>query len=218
MMQFFKNIVKSTPLYPHLSIWITKRAQKKEYIEWEKNGKPMPPPHIIKQQTLIEYARTFGLKILVETGTYYGYMVEAMNRHFDQIYSIELSKELFEHANLKFKKYKHIYLANGDSGIELKNVINKLDQNALFWLDGHYCCGELTAKGSKDTPIFEELELIFKSKYNGHVIIIDDARCFGGDPSYPSIDELSNFILARRPDVDIFIKNDSIRITPKVVN
>lgn len=214
MLNLLKKIIIKTPLYPYISHWITKRAQVKELIEWENNGRPVPPPHIIKQQTLLDYANKFHLNILIETGTYYGYMVEAMQKHFDYIYSIELSSELHNLANVKFHRKKHIKLIHGDSGVELQNVVAKINQNALFWLDGHYCCGEFTAKGVKDTPVFEELEYIFSDKNKGHVIIIDDARCFGTDPAYPSIDELKNFIKSRRSDVNIEIENDSIRITP----
>jgi hypothetical protein len=47
------------------------------------------------------------------------------------------------------------------------------------------------------------------------VIIIDDARCFGRDRDYPSIRELSDLVRSKRPDVDIEVQSDSIRITPR---
>jgi hypothetical protein len=37
----------------------------------------------------------------------------------------------------------------------------------------------------------------------GHVIIVDDARCFGTDPAYGSIEELSEFIQGIRSNLDI---------------
>lgn len=88
-----------------------------------------------------------------------------------------------------------------------------LDQPALFWLDGHYSGGE-TAQGEKDTPIYEELDRILDAPDRDHVIIIDDARCFGRDRDYPSIQELSDFVRSRRPNVDIAVQDDSIRIKP----
>jgi hypothetical protein len=91
--------------------------------------------------------------------------------------------------------------------------MNKIDQPALFWLDGHYSAG-VTAKGEKDTPIYEELNQILSSKDKGHVIIIDDARCFGTDPNYPSIKELIDFIKSIRINLDIVIQDDCILITP----
>jgi hypothetical protein len=44
------------------------------------------------------------------------------------------------------------------------------------------------------------------------VIIIDDARCFGTDPAYPTIDEIKGFIHARRENAQITVEGDSIRV------
>ena len=211
--QRLKQIIKKMPLYSPLRNWLTKRKQKKELLEWERVGKPAPSPHIIKQQTLLTYARSFGLKNLVETGTLYGDMVEAMKNDFDRIYSIELSTELYEEARERFREEDHIEMIHGDSGIELKNVIKRINQPTLFWLDGHYS-GGITARGNKDTPIYEELDHILNAEDRDHVIIIDDARLFGSDPAYPSIEELNEFIESKRSDVKIIVQEDSIRITP----
>ncbi len=213
MKRFIKEVLSDVPLYHPIRNWIMKKNQRRELINWEKSGKPVPPPHIIKQKALRNYARKYNLKILVETGTYFGDMVEAMKKDFEHIYSIELSKELYKKANKRFKGDKNVELVQGDSGIELKKLVKKIDEPALFWLDGHYSAG-VTAKGEKDTPIYEELTHIFDAENKEHVIIIDDARCFGSDPAYPSIDEISDFIKSKRPDVSITIEDDSIRITP----
>jgi len=142
-------------------------------------------------------------------------MVDAMKIYFDRIYSIELSKELYEKAVMRFQGVKNIVLINGDSGSEIKKILNKISQPALFWLDSHYS-GGVTVRGAKDTPILEELHHIINSKVAGHVIIIDDARCFGQDPAYPSIDELSKFFESQGANVDFVIQDDSIRVTPKL--
>lgn len=217
MKKLLKGVIKKTPLYHPLRNWAKTRSQERELIEWEKKGRPVPPPHIIKQQTLRSLVKKFGLKILVETGTYYGDMVEAMKRDFDKIYSIELSKELYEKAKKRFKGEGNIELIQGDSGIELRNLIDRIDQPALFWLDGHYSAGG-TAKGDKDTPIYEELAHIFDAQDRGHVIIVDDARCFGADPAYPSIEELIDCIKSKKPDATIAVQDDIIRITPNKVS
>ena len=194
----------NTPLYA---------AKNREITAWEAKGRPVPPPHIIKQQTLIEYAKKYGLRVFVETGTYYGEMVDAMKNTFDHIYSIELGDALYENARKRFAGLNHIEIIHGDSGVELADILNKIDSPALFWLDGHYSEG-VTVKGKVDTPIREELVCILNAPDKGHVIIIDDARCFGTDPAYPSIDELTEFIKSKRPNVDIVVENDSIRVTP----
>ena len=136
-----------------------------------------------------------------------------MKKDFDRIYSIELNQELVEKAKLRFKNESHIELIHGDSGIELKKLIAKINQPALFWLDGHYSAG-ITARGDKDTPILEELEHILNAPDRGHVILIDDARCFGADPAYPTIAKLSESIKHKRPNTSLVVAYDSIRITP----
>jgi hypothetical protein len=214
--QLLKELIKRTAAYTSLRNWVIARKQKRELIEWERHGKPVPPPHIVKQRTIRSFAERFGLKILIETGTYYGDMVEAMKGYFSQIYSIELSKELYEKAKKRFDGEETIKIIHGDSGIELANLVGRIDQPALFWLDGHYS-GGVTAKGDKDTPIYEELTHIFNTQQSGHVVIIDDARCFGTDPAYPSIEELSDFIRVKRPEINIEVECDSIRITPRRV-
>jgi len=212
ILQALKKHVKedNTPLYDPSII-----AKNREIAEWKAKGRPVPPPHIIKQQTLIEYAKKYGLRVFVETGTYYGEMVDVMKNTFDHIYSIELGDALYENARKRFAGLNHIEIIHGDSGVELADILNKIDSPALFWLDGHYSEG-VTVKGKVDTPIREELVCILNAPDKGHVIIIDDARCFGTDPAYPSIDELTEFIKSKRPNVDIVVENDSIRVTPVV--
>ena len=213
MEQFLKELIKRTPIYTPLRNWVNRRKLKKELLEWERRGKPAPPPHIVKQRVIRSFAERYGLRSLVETGTYYGDMVEAMKCYFDRIYSIELSKELYEKAKLRFDGDKRLEIIHGDSGVELGKLLRRIDQPALFWLDGHYSAG-VTAKGNKDTPIYEELTHIFSTQNSGYVVIIDDARCFGTDPAYPTIKELSDFIKTKRPDAQIEVECDSIRITP----
>lgn len=211
-----KAWIRTTPLYHPVRNWLRALKHGRELRRWEQRGKPVPPPHIVKQRTIRTFADRFGLKILVETGTYYGDMVEAMKRRFSRIYSIELNRELCEKAAKRFQGDRHVKIIQGDSGVELGKLVGQLDQPALFYLDGHYS-GGTTAKGDNDTPIYEELAHIFSARHRGHVIVIDDARCFGSDPSYPSIEKLSEFVRSKRPDARIEIEDDSIRITPAVV-
>jgi len=67
-----------------------------DYWYWILRGRPERSPHLLKQKVVREYCQRFGLKTLVETGTYYGEMVVAMKRRFDRIYSIEFVPELAE--------------------------------------------------------------------------------------------------------------------------
>ena len=85
-----KQAIKKIPLYYPVRNWAARRRYATELIEWERRGKPVPPSHGVKQRTLREYSVKYGIKVLVETGTFYGEMIEAMKNVFDQLYSIEL--------------------------------------------------------------------------------------------------------------------------------
>lgn len=208
-----KNLIKKTPLYPHLRVLAVKRAQRGAVERWEEQGRPSPPPHVIKQQVLRELAAAYGTQYLVETGTYYGDMIAAMMPHFAHVYSIELSPDLAEKARRRFRRSRKVTIVHGDSAKALDDVIAELDGPALFWLDGHYSGGE-TACGEKETPVLDELAQIF-SAGRDDVIVIDDARLFGTDPGYPTIGDVRSFVLQHRPEATIEVELDSIRILPR---
>lgn len=181
-------------------------------FKWLLKGKPAPPPHLIKQKILLANARLHKPGIMVETGTLMGDMVDAMKNHFRQIYSIEISHELAKKAEQRFRNDKNIRIIEADSATALKSLVPEIQESALFWLDGHYSGGN-TGKGEKDTPILEELAAIYTSKHQ-HVVLIDDARCFGTEQDYPTIEELTSYIKRLHPDASIEITNDCIVITP----
>jgi hypothetical protein len=135
-----------------------------------------------------------------------------MKYRFDQVYSIEISQELARRAQLRFAQDPHVHIIENDSAFALRDLVPTLGEPALFWLDGHYSGGN-TGKGIKETPIMEELETILSSPLH-HVILVDDARCFGKEKDYPSLAELEVFVRQRRTHAHIFIKNDCIHILP----
>ncbi|MFA6541717.1 MAG: hypothetical protein WCT99_08955 [Bacteroidota bacterium] len=182
---------------------------RKEYFTWKRNGRPLPPPHFVKQLAIREYRRRYSCTTLVETGTYLGEMVRAQLNYFKKIISIELSSELFHHAKNNFAGRRHIDLRNGDSGEMLKTIVPALNEPALFWLDGHYSGGN-TAKGNVGTPILSELETIFQSGLP-HVILIDDARLFNGTDDYPTLETLKNVVA--KTQYSFSLKDDIIRLT-----
>lgn len=207
-----KWIVFRNPFRKYLSKRKIIHQQQKELLEWETTGKISSPPDLAKQNVIREYSKVFNTKLLIETGTYFGDMVVAMRNHFSQIYSIELSYDLYKKAKLKFKGFKHINIIHGDSSIILEQLLPEINESALFWLDGHYS-GEITAKGKLNTPILDELKHIFNNFDWHHIILIDDARVFGQDKDYPEINYLKNYVLSFRPDARFEIKDDIIRIT-----
>jgi hypothetical protein len=195
---------------------INRRAQQREDQEilqkWIESGRPVPPPHQLKRQVLDEYARRYGVRVLVETGTYEGEMVEAMRPRFDRVFSIELSPEHFKRAAEHFMKYENVQIVFGDSALVLPDVLADIAEPTLFWLDGHFSQGN-TAKGAKETPILSEIDAICRHSVNGHVVLVDDARCFNGTSDYPTLAELEAYVRARRPGASFEVRDDIIRIT-----
>jgi hypothetical protein len=183
----------------------------KSLFGWLLKGAISPAPHIVKRNILRKYARRYGCKVFIETGTYLGDTVFSLKNDFDKIISIELGQNLYEQAKKRFADYPQIKIMRGDSGQVLTEIVPNLSEPTLFWLDGHYS-GKGTAKSNLNTPIIKELETIFNHPVKNHVILIDDARCFTGDNDYPSIEFLKNFINKKRPETKIQVKNDIIRI------
>lgn len=189
--------------------------QRRKYARWTARGKPMPPPHFVKQLVIKEFVEKHRLKVMVETGTYKGDMIRAMSDIFDLIYSIELSDSLYKQACQKFRHRSHIHLFQGDSGEEITKVLAKLKQPALFWLDGHYSAGT-TAKGTLNTPISKELQHVLTHPVAGHVILIDDARLFNGANDYPTVETLRAEVAKTHPNLQFDLADDVIRFFPKV--
>lgn len=76
----------------------------KKKSKWLKQGKPMPVPHIVKQELITEYKNKHHISVLIESGTYLGDMVWAQQDNFDKIYTIELSLSLHKLAQKRFRK------------------------------------------------------------------------------------------------------------------
>ncbi|MEK6285225.1 MAG: hypothetical protein AABO57_05750 [Acidobacteriota bacterium] len=167
----------------------------------------------VKQSTVREYGERFNVAAFIETGTYEGEMVDAVKTSFSRIYSVELDSALFERAESRFTLYEHITILRGDSGDILPQLLRDLRVPSLFWLDAHYSHG-ITARGELETPIMRELESILHHDVSGHVILIDDVRCFTGEHDYPTVEEVQQFVFSTRPELKFSVADDIIRIHP----
>ncbi len=179
-------------------------------VEWQLRGRPAPPPHVVKQRAIKHYQRRFGLNVFVETGTYLGEMVEAVKSSFKEVYSVELSRELCEQARVKFAADKNVHIIEGDSADVMPEILSKISEPALFWLDGHFS-GGITAQGLLDYPIIKELEHIRQHAVKEHVILVDDARLFLGTPNAPAKEQVVESIKAINPAYIVEERDDVIR-------
>ena len=141
----------------------------------------------------------------IETGSCYGDGIQlAIDSGFKQIYSIELCPILFVACQKRFYNNRSVQVLLGDSSIVLKDLLNVFpDTSFTFWLDGHYS-GPGTAKGSKDSPLMEELEMILsRSTTTNDLIYIDDMRIYKNYDSEINEENITKLVKQYRPEAVI---------------
>lgn len=178
------------------------------------------PSYEEKRSIILSYKKNAHAAIFIETGTFMGDTIESLKTEFDQLYSIELSEELAKKAKERFVREDHIEIIQGSSDLVLPNILVNVNSQAIFWLDGHYS-GEFmhgdkfikTAKGSSNTPVLKELELILNCETK-HIILIDDARLFNGSNDYPTIKRIKQILKSDKRQWSVTVARDIIRILP----
>jgi hypothetical protein len=173
---------------------------------------------------ILDYAQQYGCRTFVETGTADASTTQAMVPFFDMLYTIEIDEALYIRAfDLFSKQHDKVVCLWGDSSVRLPLLMPKLTGPTIFWLDGHYCGG--ATRGELDSPVESELVTVLGSAPEGSVILVDDARIFGGMEAeggdngecytgYPEINYVA--YLASQAGRNFKVKDDIIRITPHV--
>jgi len=164
-----------------------------------------------KPQNIRRWSHMYGGLVFIETGTWRGNTTFEVAPYFDRCFTIELDPNLFAKARERFKETPKVTVLHGSSVDVLPLILADLGQPGTFYLDAHYC-GFDTAKGSKNTPILEELKIIFNHRIKNHLIIIDDARAFVGLGDYPTIRKLGRFVRTYGPQYKMIIQNDAVVI------
>ena len=181
-----------------------------DYWYWILRGRPPRSPHLLKQKVVREYGEQFGLRTLVETGTYYGEMVGAMKSRFDRIYSIESVPALAERATRKFACEEHVRIFCGDSRVVMPEVLALLKGPALFWLDAGYY--GWVGMRTDDQRLAAELEMILSHPYS-HMILLDDARGLTGRDGIASVGDVKAYVESKFPQRSVAVEFDIMRIT-----
>jgi FkbM family methyltransferase len=189
------------------------RTDRRELAAWRQRGRTGIPPGAVKRALLLATARRHGLRVLVETGTFYGDTLFKLRRKFDRLYSIELDPQLHERAQRTLGHLPHLGLRQGNSATQLAQLLPELTEPALFWLDAHFSAGP-TARGEKETPIEEELLLLLRRPPGQNAVLIDDARLFDGTRDYPTLERLRSLIAQHRPAASVELREDVISIHP----
>jgi hypothetical protein len=116
--------------------------------------------------------------VFIETGSLVGDAIQhALDAGFKTVYSIELSKALYNICKERFKNNDNVHLILGDSSKELGRLLIMIKEPVTFWLDAHDSGGG-TARGEVESPLIQELEIIKGHFIKNHTLIIDDLRCW----------------------------------------
>ena len=118
--------------------------------------------------------------VFVETGTCTGETIFGMETYFNKLFTVELSEKYYNLTKNKYNGNK-INFIFGDSSKVFETLIPSLEDNCIFFLDGHWSSGD-TAKGMKDCPLVEEIIHIKNFYKYKAIIIVDDFRLFGKGP------------------------------------
>ncbi len=184
-------------------------------------GGPLSP------KFLSELKNLSGADSFIETGTYFGDTVESVRNFFNNVWSIELSKDLFNKAQVRFQGISHVHLLNGDSAAMLREaLIGAGDSTSILWLDAHYS-GEGTSRSASNTPIISELDIVSQYGNGREIILIDDVRMFGKVASgflrhdaiggYPGLSEVVDIIRHTGIGYDCFVVADILLALPIVL-
>lgn len=207
--QPIRSLLKRLPIYTAFK----QLGHYPDYWYWKVRGEPRRIPHLLKQRTVLEYARAYRLTTLVETGTYYGEMIAAVGKHFQRIYSIELDARLAKLAQQRFRGNARVEIIEGDSQKVVPRLLQQINERCLWWLDAGYCgwIGEL----GNPNRLGSELNSILSDRRFTHVVLMDDADGVNGEGGSPTLDELIGSIQSNYPDRQVEVVRNIIRITPR---
>lgn len=174
------------------------------YFAWIRRGQQIPINHVFKRMRLLRIGREFQCDTMIETGTFYGQMVEATRKAFKLVLSVELDPQLYEYNQAKFAGCRNVRLYQGDSAVQLTSMTGEIQGRGIFWLDGHGVAPN-TPQNEQNCPVLAELAAISIHARNDHCILIDDARFFAPSGDYPIFDEIQARLLAINPAYHVYV-------------
>lgn len=128
----------------------------------------------------------------VETGTYIGGTVIAMDPYFQEIYTVEISPKYHYLSQQRYAEFvqeakknqskidNRVQFLLGDSDDIFQQLLPTLKNDTIFFLDGHWSCQD-TGRGKKQVPLLEEITHINRLFKGKAILIIDDFRLFETD-------------------------------------
>lgn len=142
-------------------------------------------------------------KSMIETGTLYGHTAIHASKYFDNVYTIELDEKLYANAKNINQSIANIEFIQGDSGVEINNLLSRLEHPTVFFLDAHWSgdstvnwnssafsgfptntshtgeAGTVAPSSAEQVPLDREISAILERFPFEALIIIDDWQSVG---------------------------------------
>lgn len=186
-----------------------------QYPFWIFKGRRAPDNHFYKKGRISRLRNECKCDTFIETGTFYGQMVNFAKGVFKTVVSVEIHPTFHKENAAQFARYPSVHILLGDSAKKLPEAVSLGSGRILFWLDGHYSGGN-TGIGEKVSPIIEELRLIATSERRDHCIVVDDVRLFNGVDGYPSLGDAIAELKAINAGYVISVDCDSLIARPPI--
>lgn len=122
---------------------------------------------IFLKNRVLYLLKEYGVKTVIETGTYHGATTTYFSEKVPFVITIEKDKEIASQVSKKLEQFDNIRLLEGDSRNKLEEAIEKSEGQVLLYLDAH---------SPTDNPIRSELKTIFHSSLENPIIVIHDFK------------------------------------------
>lgn len=118
------------------------------------------------------------IKNFVETGTYKADSTIIAAKNFDNVYTIEIFEPLYNESRERVSNegIQNITFLLGDSLEQLPNIMPKVTDGAVFFIDAHISGADSGWNGKIRVPLVEELDIILSHNLGPSVFIFDDLR------------------------------------------
>lgn len=190
---------------------ISKLSVFPQLVSYYKSGQA---PECKKRSLVKALAREGNFLYAVETGTYFGRTSRILKKYVQNVYTIEIKKELHEYVKHKLRNSKINFLL-GNSEDLIQELVNSIQGRTLFYLDSH-ASGGVTGRGLKVTSLGRELEIIDKFKFLAEsIILIDDAGSINGSNDYPEFEDIMNLVKSNGLKIYRTKMNSFLLVGPK---
>ena len=146
-----------------------------------------------------------NIKNFVETGTYKADSTILASKHFEHVYTIEIFEKLYQESKKRAENegVTNIDFHLGDSLDKLREIVPKVLDGAVFFIDAHISGGDSGWNGKIRVPLFEELDIILNQSLGPSVFIVDDLRLWKDIKAWDWIHVTNEGILQKFKDKKI---------------